>query len=100
MSIVGPRVIRAEVPEVPLGILARIAAPTIILIGQRIHDGGASSDRTIVMRVGISDNDVWTLRSHAAGARRRCLKLSERIVAPRTKHDHARTECQLGMRDG
>src|SRR5262249_39604315 len=96
----APGIVGPDAPQVTLGVAACKAATAIALVLDINDDLGAILLRLGVGSVRIVDDQIWTLRRAAQGCRRR-LQPAKRIIslAHRSKHDHARTERQLGMGD-
>ena len=59
---------------------------------------GPSSNGAVIDRIGVGNDQVWTLRGPAKRGRSG-LHLAEPIVAQRTQHNHSVAERQLGVRD-
>src|SRR5438128_9635926 len=89
-----PRAVRAEAPEVPLGVTDGVPAGAVVRVLELHHDLGARGLRARVVRVHVLDVDVHSLlhgvpRVVGAGP-----------VLSRPEHDHAGAELHLRVGDG
>src|SRR5215467_2530951 len=91
-----PGIVSTEIPQMAFQIAAAVEAATVILVSN-LHDNlGSSRFGAGIVRIGIVDDDVGTLRPGAADLLRRLDPAPELVVARRTEHDHAVPEDQLG----
>ena len=95
-----PRIVGAEIPQMPLRITARVEAAPVILIGNLHGDLGPGGVRPRVMRIGIVHDHVGALGPGPAHLLRRLDPLAKFVGARRAEHNHAVAKGELGVRDG